>query len=255
MSPASQKLSKIVASYTEFQVAGKKVAIPYALAASYDDNPYDTGRPTRHANFSGKGRPEQIKQALQKATTTKYFDLAKASANEIAQFMTQEGIGMDCSGFVYNVLDAYLRSSGQPSLNHLVLRSNNLVGKLERLILRKFWVRRCSADTLTNNFNTTEISKAGDVMPGDMIRLTPAGWHGKHIAIVVAATPTQITYAHSSEYTKTQGPHTATIKIRDSQAGLEAQDWQETTLDGQNYGTFAYVPASGDSVRRLRGLV
>jgi hypothetical protein len=44
----------------------------------------------------------------------------------------------------------------------------------------------------------------------------------------------------------------ATITILDKSKGLEAQKWAETTQDGQNYGAYAFDPARGDSVRRLR---
>ncbi len=121
------------------------------------------------------------------------------------------------------------------------------------MLKRKNRVRRSSAATLTSNLNSVKVEAVQDIRPGD-IRLTHVDWSGKHIAIIVATSPKTITYAHSSETTKTQGPHFATIKILDKHKGLDAQQWSEVTQDNQAYGPFAFDPKRGDSVRRLRYL-
>ena len=248
----TEDLRQIVESYTKLRVGDKLVDLPYTIATSQiNTTGAIMGRTSRYANFAGKGRPDQIHRALLSEAGRHNLNLAIATPQEIHAFMIKQGIGVDCSGFVYNVLDAYLRANKLPPLNQLILRRNDVLGRLERLLLGWRWVRRCSAATLTNDFNTAKVLRADAIRPGDVIRLTHADWPGNHIAIVVATSKSQITYAHSSGTTQHQGPHTAFIKITHPELGLENQSWEELTQSGHNYGTYSFQPVRGDSVRRL----
>jgi hypothetical protein len=249
-------LRAIIDAYTDFEVEGRQVKLPYALAIARIENEpaYVMGRTDARTYFAGKGTPEQLRESLRKAAKEKDFDLTTARADEITTFMVGEGIGIDCSGFVYNVLDAWLRGEGGVSLDKLILRKSGWMGKIERLLLRKNRVRRSSAATLTSDLNSIRVPTASEAQPGDMIRLTHSDWAGKHIAIVVDKDDRTITYAHSSEFTKIQGPHHGIIKILDWSRDLDQQEWQEVTQEGKNYGTYAFDPKRGDSIRRLKFL-
>lgn len=247
-------LTKFVEAYTKFTVGDKAVAIPYSIAAiqPIPKQSYDMGRTSRFNHYGAKGSPDQVSRALGQAARQHQFSLSEAKPNEITEFMIKHGIGVDCSGFVYNVLDGWLRANAYPPLNRQILRTKGLKGKLEQYVLGWRWVRRAGAATLTSPLNTIKIQAASDVRPGDLLRLKHDRW--QHIAIVVAATPKRITYAHSSEYTKIPGPHTGYIIITQPQMGLEAQDWHELTYNGKNYGKYAFNPNRGDAVRRLKYL-
>jgi len=251
----STSFEGIIKGYTEFRVEDKLIAMPYAMSGHFTNQPpYAQGRTKRFSNYAGKGTPEQISRALIKAASRQQFNLKTASADEIKDFMIKQGIGIDCSGLVYHALDAHLKDIGRSSLDHFIIVRNNFLGRLDRFIQRKRWVRRCSAATLTNDLNTIKIERAKDIQPGDMIRLTHSDWEGKHIAIVTSISPTEIKYAHSSESTHTQGPHIGVIKITHWEAGLEKGEWQEVNQHNKNYGHYAFELARGDSVRRLRAL-
>jgi len=239
--------------YVNFEIGGKKIMMPYCIVdVPYDRAKHKMGRTDRFHNFAGKGTPEQIRKLTIKTAKTKKFNLEAASKQEIIQFMVDNGIGIDCSGFVYNILDAYIRKVKKTSLANYVYRQSGLLGKVENLLLRKNRVRRISAATLTNELNTIKIEKVKDIQPGDIIRLTHSDWPGKHIAIIVDRDNTDITYAMASEYMKIRGAHFGTIRIKNNNKGLELQEWQEANYDGQNYQKDAYDPKRGDSVRRLK---
>ncbi len=247
----------IANQYINFQVEGKQVKIPYCIVEQLGEKKYSytMGRTDRYRNYAGKGTPEEIKKALYDSARKKSFDLKKGQSDEISRFMIKEGIGIDCSGFVYNILDSYLRQTKNISLDQLILRYYGVFGLLERLILKKNRVRRSSAATLTNSLNTIKIEKAKDAKPGDMIRLTHVNWKGKHIVIIVSVNKTSIRYVNASEYTKIQGPHFGKIQIIDPDKGLEYQNWLEILRNGKNYGKEVFDPKRGDSLRRLKYLV
>ena len=239
--------------YTHFSVAGKRVKIPYCIVKQSGEthDPTTTTRTTRFRQYSGKGTPEEIRTCLLLTAAKKHFDVVSASSAQIHQFMLENGIGIDCSGFVYNVLDRYLRKSGEKSLGQHIVLYPGLKGKLEQMIFSQKRVRQCSAMTLTSDLNTIPISNVREIQPGDMIRFTLPTWTGKHIAIITEVTKEKIVYAHSGERSMETGPHTAVIKITHPLLGLEKQDWLEKLNDGTSYRTYGFHPEKGDSVRRL----
>jgi len=244
--------------YIHFEIAGKIINVPYTISKEGEKRAIgelsSAGVTDRFANYGGKGTPSQIRELVIKAAKKEHVNLQKAKPDEIIHFMIGQGIGVDCSGFVYYVLDQYLRKEKKRSLDTLILRYPGILGKIERLVLQKNRVRRSSAATLTSHLNTITIDKVKDMKPGDMIRLTHADWKGKHIIIIVDLDEKCITYAMTSQYTKTQGARFGQIRIKDKNKGLEAQEWLEETKKGKNYGKDAFDPQRGDSVKRLRFL-
>jgi phosphoribosylformylglycinamidine (FGAM) synthase PurS component len=244
--------------YINLEIEGKIINIPYSISKEGIKRAIgelsSAGVTDRFANYGGKGTPKQIKELIFITAQKEHFSLKKATVEEITEFLLHHGIGVDCSGFVYNVLDQYLKKEKHKSLDTLVLRYSGIAGKLERFILQKNRVRRSSAVTLTNELNTIKIKKVKDIKPGDMIRFTHSDWKGKHIGIIVAINEKLIVYAMSSQYTKTQGARFGKITIKDKNKGLEYQEWHEETKKGENYGKDAFDPSRGDSVRRLKYL-
>ncbi len=247
-------LYKIVEEYTNFIVEGKKVQIPYSIVGNQmsSDEKLNSGRTTKFSNFAGKGTPNQIRLTLIKKAKKEGFDLSRKKSEEITQFLICQGIGVDCSGFVYNTLNSHLKNTAHISLDKLILRFSGTIGRFERFLFSRNRVRKCSAEVLTNELNSFKVERVRDILPGDMIRLTHRNWMGKHIALIVNVTKDYLVYAHSSEYTKENGPHFAKIRILSPDEGLEKQEWLEKTYNGKDYGRDAFLLDKGDSVRRLK---
>jgi len=195
--------------YIHFEIGGKIINVPYSISTEGEKRAIEelssAGVTGRFSSYGGKGTPEQIKKLVFDATRKEKFDLKNATSKEIITFMIKKGIRVDCSGFVYYVLDQYLKKEKHTSLDSLILRYSGMQGKIERFLLQKNRVRHSSASTLTNNLNSIKIEKVKDIHPGDMIRLTHADWKGKHISIIVAINNKYITYAMTSQYTQLQG--------------------------------------------------
>jgi len=244
--------------YIYFEIVGKIITVPYSISKEGEKRAIgelsSAGVTDRFANYGGKGTPKQIRELILNAAAKEHFNLQKATAKDIEDFMIQQGIGVDCSGFVYHVLDQYLKKEKKKSLDTLILRYPGVIGKIERFILQTNRVRRTSAATLTNDLNTIRIEKVKDIKPGDMIRVTHSDWKGKHIIIIVEVNEKHITYAMTSQYTRKQGARFGIINIKDRNKGLEYQMWMEKTKKGRNYGEDAFDPRRGDSVRRLKFL-
>ena len=155
--------------YIHFEIAGKIINVPYTISKEGEKRAIgelsSAGVTDRFANYGGKGTPSQIRELVIKAAKKEHVNLQKAKPDEIIHFMIGQGIGVDCSGFVYYVLDQYLRKEKKRSLDTLILRYPGILGKIERLVLQKNRVRRSSAATLTSHLNTITIDKVKDMKP------------------------------------------------------------------------------------------
>src|SRR3989344_6014914 len=163
----------------------------------------------------------------------------KLSRRQILIFLRQNRIGVDCSGFVYNLANYLDKEKGGEGL-------------ARKLFNKKIFPRwnpawRTSVQILTSNAKTREI-KLSDIRVGDLIRLTS----GRHVLFVIDVTGKYITYAHSSKFlTKKSGVHLGKIKVTDRLKGLEDQLWLEKTPKGESFGKKYFDPSQGDSLRRF----
>ncbi len=247
----SSVLKQCADEYVDFRIDNRKITIPYSIVRSRFQLWNTLGKPT----------VEQIKNNLNIVAQREGAVLELMSAQEITGFMKKHKLGIECSGYAYHLLDKALQKSlsalkekqQKRALKHCFYRQG-LTGLWDRLFYLVNPVRRVSADKMTNDDFTSPISRVKDVRPGDLIRLTPEKWRGKHVAVVIAVNDSNIIYTHSSRYTEQEGPHYAQIMIKDKEKGIGAQDWQELTKDGSNYGEVACLSENGDGVRRLKCL-
>ncbi len=118
----NQHVLKRIDDYQTLKIAGQIVSAPFSInniGNFYKQLLQNAGVPedlTEKVNqayknravpfgwYRGKGTPEQIAQATEEIAQQIGFSLEKASPEGIVEFMKLYGLGVDCSGFVYNVL-------------------------------------------------------------------------------------------------------------------------------------------------------
>lgn len=208
--------SKILAEgYGQFilELGGKKAATPYRLNIPY--------QPDR--SKYGKSDPQTLIADTIKAAREKTFDLDKASVEEIRLFMEESWLGIDCSGFVYHLLDYLLKKIGK--------------GSMEAAGFSK--ASRTNVELLTSDEFSHTINGFGLAQPGDLISLNSAQTI-PHVLIIINVADNILTYAHSSNRTKIRGVHQG--KIIDSQLDEELQ-------------VYSYNTHQGDGIRRLKALI
>lgn len=229
----SEALEKLYYDYTHLPLGGKRVRCPYwsnkqkILLSGY---------------FKGKGMPKQIVGATLKAAKNEGFNLSEASASAIRKFMEHYRIGVDCSGFVYHMLDAFDKEKGRKGVHDFIQGVN---GKGSS---------RVNAYCLTNNINTVEIGRVNQLEIGDLIRFTK----GRHVAIIMRikrdqkGLPSEIYYAHSGRLSAITGVHLGKILVRKANLGIEKQEWLEKNRKGYGYLEKYFSQQEGDGTRRLK---
>lgn len=240
MTQAEEVLMKKIREFTQMDFFGKKVAVPYwKNEFDYQTRTYSASGP-----FGGKGTPRQIYNVTLNLAQQQGFDLKKAKPEQIREFMQKNHVGLDCSGFAYQLLDAL----------DMKIRGLGVDGFIKADIPLEsggddnYGIKRVSAKALTNETNTIEVESVSEIKTGDLIRMKG----DEHLAVVIAVTPEKIAYAHSEDETVIEGPHVGKIMIKDIYDELQKQDWTECLKDGKNFQEEFYNPQRGDSVRRLK---
>jgi len=230
----SSALQSIFYQYTHLPIGGKEICCPYWMNRNWlgITGPY-----------GGKGRPQEIVDATEKEAEKANLDLKKATESEILNFMKRKKIGVDCSGFVFWMLDALDREKGGNGIADDMLEATG-----------QFIASRANVKLLTSEEKSFSINKINEVQAGDMIRLDG----GKHIAIIIAVLKDEvgnilrIDYAHSSRKTLISGVHSSSINIIDVNSPLFKQEWIEKTASGKNYGELCFRANDGDNIKRLK---
>lgn len=224
----SQALQKLFAKYTHLPLGGKEISCPY-WRNDLKRGIFGPG--------GGKGRPEEIVEITEQEAKKEGLDLGKMNEEEIISFMEKSRIGIDCSGFVFWMMDVLDKEKGGNGI------TDDIPGCQGKFLCR------ANVKMLTSEEVTLPIEKVKDIRVGDIIRLHG----GKHVTIVIRVTRVrEIEYAHSSGLTETSGVHSGRIIINDPEQGLEKQSWQEKTDKGENYGHKYYLTTLGDGVKRLK---
>ncbi|MBL7078070.1 hypothetical protein ISS42_00195 [Candidatus Shapirobacteria bacterium] len=212
-------------------VPGKKIRIPYWRNKFFKNGKRIQGP------FGGKGTPAQIKRASIKKAREGKISLNQLSSAQIRTFMKQKKIGLDCSGFTFQVLNFlkpgfYKRFKKAPGI------SPNPI-------------RRFNARALTSNQNSQPVKKTKNIKVGDLIPVSFSNGKINHVLVVVEAGSKEIIYVHSSSRGKITGPHLGKIKIIDPESGLEKQHWLEKTKKDLNLLEFASRLLIKIGVRRV----
>lgn len=203
-------------AYQQFilNIKGKQVPIPYRINIPAEEHPAR----------QGKSDPETILKQLYEDAGEQGFNLKSASIEEIQEFMRKNKLGLDCSGFVYRMLDLLVQQVKGKPLTELGFDH----------------VGRTNVATLTGDEHSITIEPS-DIQPGDLIRIDSEAADGlNHCLLVMENKNGMITYAHSSRKTKVNGVHQDQIKN-----GAFPKD-----LD-----VFSYNPNNKkDGIRRLKVL-
>lgn len=224
----SSDYSKILwQAYDKFllPLGGKKVPTPYR---KNEAGSFQKVGP----QFQGKSSALVLTQTTIKLASLKDFNLKSATSEQIRQFMSNNKLGIDCSGFAYRLL-------------------NFLVQKIKGKTLESFGlphVGRTNVAKLTSEQFTDKVDQVADIKPGDLIKLmsNQASWH---CLVVLEKNDRQIIYAHSSSEPLPGGVSQNFIEIIDQIKSLKDQKWLE------KFQAIGFEPSNGDGVRRLKILM
>ncbi len=222
----------VIAHYQHLKVGeGKTVRCPYYR------NPKSGVQRWGLNAFSGKGSAQEIEEELKIIQKLEGKDFSAMPEEEIRDIMKKRKLGIECSGFVSHVLDAWvLETKKEHVFNVLSFRSRGLFGRIA-VFLRPF--SHIDVATLISPQNAKEFFAMEEFRPGDLI-----SFHNKidHVILVTGVVRDEkkkvreIFYAHSVREDTGVGIKEGTIMISDKNKPLVEQQWQETPETGQTIG-------------------
>ncbi|OGH69464.1 MAG: hypothetical protein A2754_00815 [Candidatus Magasanikbacteria bacterium RIFCSPHIGHO2_01_FULL_47_8] len=182
------------------------------------------------------------------------------SAEDIRRFLIDHNIGIECSGFVTQVLrQEYLATKGFDFTKKIYITSPT---KIFRWLIAKLRpVENISVKTYADNKNTKKILDStkhnyNDIEPGDLIVMLDTGPNNKrnHIALVTSKNDRTINYVHarawSSEGKYDHGVTAGKIVITAPEKNLLEQEWIEKDRAGETNET--YLEAKQAKVLEIR---
>jgi len=242
----SAKALAIIDKYRHLPLAGKLIVTPYSKNR--------LGLRMGYRVYLGKAAPDELIAEIYSLAREKKFDLDKADPEQIRVFMEKNSLGIDCSGFITQVLDAL-----DPKLVRAMARRDFWRNPYRYLVARLRPFENLSIAHLTAPRNAYKLKDLSIVMPGDIIR-TRKGRHGMLITAVSRDESRQelksIEYAHSTSYYGQQhGVSVSKIKIVYPHESLRDQDWREQDEQGRNYTLEGFLEDDGDLRSRYLSLV
>lgn len=176
----------------------------------------------------------------------------------IRQFMVDNNLGVDCSGFVTNVLQQHFRETKKIDLARklFVTSKKNF---LRWIISRLRPVEQINVAVYANDKNTITVNNLRAVQPGDLIIMLKTGPNKNHdhILLVEEINENKISYVHarvwSSEGKYGHGVSQGAITVTNPEKGLLEQVWEEKEKTNEENETYLEAKqASILEIRRIR---
>ena len=223
--PAAEKT---VQNYFSIAVAANK-----SVHCPYYRNP-ESGKERWGLNaFSGKGSPQEIEDEVKIIEKLEGANFAEMSEETIRDIMRKRHLGIECSGFIAHVLDAWVKDTRQKRIFQVLKFPHVPFWKKVVILLRPF--THIDITTLVAPQNAKEFFDFQEICAGDLIRFNTAIDHAVLVTEVRrdnAGLIKEIHYAHSVREDNGTGVKRGVISIISSRETLLQQRWEEVPETG-----------------------
>ena len=250
----STRALSVIDQYLHFQLGSGVCSVPYF------NNKTLRRRGTLRV-LGGKGSPKDIYDEVYTLLVKDHVSLDTLSDEALKKILTDNNIGIDCSGFAYYILNAESEELKKGSLGkHLhFMYAHGVIGFIASRLSPE---KNTDVATFADNKNSRVILTS-DINPGDMITMTAVGQDKvrNHILIIHQVeyqnfVPIVIHYSHSVAYPEDgvygSGIHQGTITILDQHKPITEQQWSEGGTSSQTLPILLRARQATTEVRRLR---
>lgn len=206
----------------------------------------------------GKGTPQEIVEEAKIIAVQYKQEILKTGVTPeyIRKFLVDHNLGIDCSGFITNVLIAHLATRGSHLTKKIFITPKTNV--LRWLISQLRPVEQMNVKVYADNKNTEIIDDFSKIEAGDLVVMLSTGpkKNHDHILLITETKDNILRYAHarawSSEGRYGHGVSAGTITLNNANKGLLDQTWEEKDELNQNNET--YWEARDATVLEIRRL-
>jgi hypothetical protein len=221
----------VINQYLHFQVGTAVCSVPYF-------NNKTRGARVSLRAYAGKGSPKEIFDEVETLILRHHIDPNSLSDEALKKIMTDNNIGIDCSGLAYYILNTESEERKTGSLDRKLsfINCRGILGKIRCSINP---VGNCDVATLADNTNSS-VKSIKDIQPADIITMMSSenGGERNHILIVHQveyqnSIPTKMHYTHTVAYPEDgvygTGIKQGAIEILDPAKSILDQRWIENS--------------------------
>lgn len=208
--------------------AMQKAEIPYDQIMEVMDG-YGKSEEMPFGWHKGKGSPEELEAATKQIAGYFHLDLDRATPEAAVEFMKYIGLGVDCSGFVTNILLHACEEAGvEGFLDSLDIIPNQNGEKTKY----RAGVSSYIGDSVSRKIQPNEVG------PLDLV--IREGWHDQawHIGIILQRED-YLVLAHSTLGLTPNGVHVSWFQVKNNEPifgfkpNLSPVDWEEYYKEGK----------------------
>ncbi len=246
----------IIDQYLHFRIGNAVASVPYF------NNKTVKARMTLRAKV-GKGSPDDIKDELQSIIVKQHIAPTALADEALKKLLVDNGLGVDCSGFAYYILDAESKATGNGHLNRRIhfINSYGPIGKM-MCYLRP--AENCNVKTLASDNNTSVVALK-DARPGDIITMLGSSDAADrdHVLLITDislenGSLRSLSYIHAIAYPEDgrygTGPRQGKIDISFPGEPLLKQVWSEGAALENARRLYERAAVSRTEIRRLKWL-
>lgn len=244
----------LIQEYLHFNLGKAHCSVPYF------NNKTKLARAALRVH-AGKGTPSEIRDEAYELLVASRIDPEALDDASLKKILRDKNLGIDCSGFVYHVLDEEFKGSGRTPLNKRI----SFVycrGLFAKAVCSLRPAENCNVATFAHDDNSSLISVA-DVLPGDIITIMGGGddeADRDHILLIHAVdyrdgTPISIRYSHAIAYPQDglygTGVRQGAIEISDPQRSITVATWTENDRSGDQNPLYIRASKGKTELRRI----
>ena len=239
----------IIDAYLHFKIGNAVASVPY-----FNNKTVRSKGGLRV--MVGKGSPKDIHEEVQGLAVKRHLDTKTLADESLKKFLVDSGIGIDCSGFAYYVLEAESVARGHGKLNrHLSFVHS--YGPMGKMICYLRPVENSGVTTIASERNSRLVN-TDVLMPGDFISMLSGTEDAErnHILVIHAVDNdngkvSKIYYSHAISYPEDgiygTGIKQGSISFTQSTSNILDQEWSDPVIHSR-------ARSSKTELRRLKWL-
>jgi hypothetical protein len=248
---------RVLSDYIDFVFHKAHAHIPY-----YNNRSKEI-RGTLRA-YVGKGTPKDIHEEIEHILIKAHINKDDLTDQVLIDILTKNNLGIDCSGFVYHILDAESINRGYSNLSKHIrfVYSTNIIRKI-KCILKP--AQNFDVKTLAHDANSTVVD-INKIMPGDVITMLNDGEERErnHVLLVHQienqnGITYKIHYSHAIAYNEDgvygTGVRQGTIEIIDPKKPIYENRWTEGVTMSIPEALIKRAQKSKTEIRRLNSFL
>lgn len=204
--------------------------------------------------LTGKGSPSEIEEEALLLAQKEHVDLSKKNKEELIAFLKNKNLGVECSGFVFHVLNAQTDGKLQKKLYVPGSFFRKIIGSLRT-------AENTNVKTLAHEKNSSAVKHIQDIKPGDMIIMIGTGTNHEldHVLLVdnveKSADDIAVHYVHSLKWNslgvKQTGVKHGEIRLKIGQALTDGLWLEAQQTEKKNETFWRATSAKQLEIRRL----